>query len=37
MVKDVMGEWYEFKVTGQKLPLLDLLYKVVSMVTDFLC
>jgi hypothetical protein len=31
MLNDMTGEWYEFKVIGQKLTLLDLLDKVVSM------
>jgi hypothetical protein len=35
MLNYVMGKWYEFKVTGQKLRLLDLLGKVVSMSDRF--
>jgi hypothetical protein len=31
MLLDVMGEWSKFKVTGQKLSLLNLLDKIVSM------
>jgi hypothetical protein len=35
MLNNIMGEWYEFKVIGQKLTLLDLLHKVVSMSDTF--
>lgn len=35
IMNEVMGEWYEFKVFGQKLPLQDLLDKVVSMCDRF--
>jgi hypothetical protein len=32
-----MDEWYEFVIIGQKLPLSDVLDKVVSMSDRFLC
>lgn len=35
MLKTVMGEWYEFKVFGQKLPLHDLFDKAISMNDRF--
>jgi hypothetical protein len=35
ILNDTMGEYYELKVTEQKLPLLDLLNKVASMSDRF--
>jgi hypothetical protein len=32
---DIMGQWYEFNVMGQKITFLDLLEKVVSMSDRF--
>jgi hypothetical protein len=37
ILKSVMEEWYEFIVTGQKLPLPDVLDKVVPMSDRFFC